>query len=420
MPSLLDALYGIERGVSEGDENMGVYLKAKAEEDEKLAKMLEDFEKKRRQEAERKIKLLKEEERQLKKKEGKLEKNIPFLSKDLRKRKKEISEEIERYAIDEQKRLLGLSESLTTPSIEKKPTMEANPTATPKAKVPEEAHLSDEEYEQGQKLLKWMTGGKASDILKSIPSAWMETGEGLSGLFGDKGLKEKIRGAKKSYEEKMGIDDRDAMNAQTGRLVGDIINPLGIIGRGLKLGKLVSKVPKLAKLLGGGSLYGAIQAEKDDANPLVGAAMGAGTAGTLQGVGKVLSKAKKAKFKKIKDRATFTTPDEISRRASMMGEKATIPELVGDETLINKLKKDSSMINRKRLSGIEGNIKQNAKAQIGALPKGEEELMSLYTNTGELKKKIGEGSSKLYDVVKESGIGNEGLLEKPLLRRVCS
>lgn len=420
---LFDALAGIEKGISEGDENIGTYLKAKADSEEKLSKLLEEVEKKRRREAERKIRLLKEEERQLGKKEGKFEKNIPLINKEIRKRKKEIQDEIERYAIDEQNRLLGLSEALaetkreeTSPIIEKKPPREGKPKKAIRPKGPEEAHLSDLEYEQGQKLLQWMSVGKASDALKSIPSAFLETGEGLSGLLGAKDLKEKIRNLKKSYEEKIGIDDRDAMYAQAGRLGGDLINPLGIIGRGFKLGKFASKIPKLAKHLGAGSLYGAIQAEKDDADPLVGAAMGAGTAAVLQGAGKVLSKGKKAKFQKIKDRATFTKEDEIAQRAAMMGEKATIPEIVGDEVLINKMKKDSSNFNKKRLSSIEGNIKKNAKSQIDALPKGEEELMQLYANTGDLQRNVSENSSKLYDVVKESGIGSEGLLEKSVLK----
>ena len=50
----------------------------------------------------------------------------------------------------------------------------------------------------------------------------METGEGLSGILGAEGLKQKIRSGKEKYEEAVGVDDRDAANAQGGRLLGDI------------------------------------------------------------------------------------------------------------------------------------------------------------------------------------------------------
>ena len=169
--------------------------------------------------------------------------------------------------------------------------------------------------------------------------------------------------------------------------------------------------------MGTGSLYGAIQFEKDDEDPAVGAIVGAGTSLALQGAGKALAKAKKAKFNKIKEGATFTDPKEISERAAMMGKKATIPEIVGEEAGINRIKKDASVFNRKRLETIEGNIKQSAKGQIKGLPKGEKETQTLYGNLGNTKAKLQEESGKLYDIVKEEGLGKGGLIEKKDLQK---
>ena len=414
MASLFEILKGIEQGIAEGDKNLGVYLKGKQQEEEQLLKLLEKQEKKRQKEADRKIKLLKEEDRQLKQEIGRA-KNIPFMDSDLKNRRKEIRSEILEYATDEQRRLAGLPETV---NLSEEPKAKNGD----RSKSSEESHLSDAEYEGGQKLLKWMTGGKLSDVLKSIPSAWMETGEGLSGILGAEGLKQKIRSGKEKYEQAIGVDDRDAANAQGGRLLGDILNPLGLLGRLGKVGKLSkylpkSKYAKSLKNVGTSSLYGAIQAEKDDENPAVGAIVGAGTGLALQGLGKALSKAKKAKFNKIKERATFTDPKEISERAAMMGKKATIPEIVGDETGINKIKRDSSLFNRKRLESIEGNIKKSAKSQIKGLPKGEQETQTLYGNLGNTKANLQEESGKLYDIVKEEGIGKGGLIEKRDLQK---
>lgn len=434
-PSLFDVLLGIEQAIEESGSNIGKYLSLKEEEALKLMKQLEKAEK----EARREEKDLRSNEQYeyntLKKRDKEIDKQLGFwkhvpgaesaLKKEqgeIQKRMAEISSEaIERfsenhsknqnYTTNEQKKLLEPQETLS-----ERIASQSDEPETAKTISQEIPKLTALEYEQGQKLLKWFTGGRGTDFLKSIPSAWLEAGEGLSGLLGAKDLKQKIREGKQAYEEKVGIADRDALNAQAGRLAGDIINPLGLIGKALKLPKLISKVPSFLKHLGSGSLYGAIQAEKDDEDPLTGAAVGAGASAILQGVGKGLSQAKKGKFEKIKKGATFTEPQEILQRTEVMGKGATIPELVGDETLINKIKKDNSVFNKNRMGKIERNIKENAKKQMGELPKGEEELMELYGNLKDVRKEAGEATASLYDVVKESGIGSEGLLEKPLLK----
>jgi len=424
-PSLFDVLLGIEKAIEESGSNIGRYLSEKEREDLEIAKKVretekeeEKKEKKRRDEEAYRIKLLKLEDKQLKDQETKFTKNIPFFNKEIKSKRKNINSEIEKYAVEEQKRLLGTPDTLASRISSEAPKPES---VQEKVRSNEEnaSELSDLEYEQGQKLLKWMTGGKASDTLKSIPSAWLETGEGLAGILGAKDIKQKIREAKQKYEEKVGVEDRDALNAQGGRLLGDIINPLGLIGRAAKFAgglKYISKVPSFLRYMGSGSLYGAIQAEKDDENPLAGAAVGAGASAALQGAGKIISKAKKAKFENIKKGATFTDPEEILQRAEVMGKGATIPELVGDEAMINRIKKDSSVFNKNRMGKIERNIKENAKSQMSEVPKGEEELMDLYANLKGVRKEAGEATSSLYDVVKESGIGSEGLLEKPLMK----
>ena len=101
----------------------------------------------------------------------------------------------------------------------------------------------------------------------------------------------------------------------------------------------------------------------------------------------------------------------------MIGKKATIPEIVGEEAGINQIKKDSSIFNRKRLESIEGNIKKSAKGQINGLPRGEKETQTLYGNLGNTKARLQEESGKLYDIVKEEGIGKGGLIEKPDLQK---
>lgn len=443
-PSLFDVLLGIEQAIEESGSNIGRYLSEKEKAGLELAKQIEEAnqlkgkeEKQRRAEEAYRIKLLKLEDKQLKDQENKFTKSIPFFNREIKERRKEIREEIQSYAFNEQNRLIKNEEDTLASRIasndkskekhKKEPESEFSDRDQEKRRLweliydlpstrEEPSNLSEIEKEKGEQLLSWMTGGRGTDFLKSIPSAWFETGEGLSGLLGGKDLKQKIREGKQAYEEKVGIVDRDALNAQAGRLTGDIINPLGLIGKALKLPKLISKVPNFLKHLGSGSLYGAIQAEKEDEDLLTGAAIGAGASAILQGVGKGLSQAKKGKFEKIKKGATFTKPQEILQRKEVMGKGATIPELVGDETLINKIKKDSSVFNKNRMGKIERNIKENTKKQMGELPKGEEELMELYGNLKDVRKEAGQATASLYDVVKESGIGSEGLLEKPLLK----
>ena len=87
---LFDILKGIEQGISEGDKNLGVYLKRETEEKEreekKLSKLLAEMEKqeeKRKKEVNRQINLKKEEDKILKSQENKFLAKMPILGKAL-------------------------------------------------------------------------------------------------------------------------------------------------------------------------------------------------------------------------------------------------------------------------------------------------------------------------------------------------
>lgn len=415
---LFDILKGIEQGISEGDKNLGVYLKRETEE-KKLSKLLAEMEKqeeKRKKEVGRQIKLKKEEDKILKSQENKFLSKMPILGKALEDpRRKELRDEIEDLVRLEQ----GLDDTelpaLLSDSIKESPTSNKNKI---RPKSENESHLTDQEYEQGQKILKWFTGGKISDLPKSLPSAVMELGEGASGLVGAKGLKEKIRSGKEAYEDFVGIDDRDAFWASGGRFLGEIpvMGGLGKVLKGLPLLNKLSKARPLVRHAGSGSLYGAIQAEKDDGDPLEGALVGGALGAGTSLVGSAATKLKGRGFSKIKKRASITDPEEILRRTEVMGDKATLPELVGDEKGINRLKRDLSRKNNSRMESVEDSIKSSAKKIHQALPQGEEEIQTLYKELQTLKGKVGEESAALYGNVKEFGLGKEGILEPGVLK----
>ena len=420
---LFEILKGIEQGISKGDKNLGVYLKKEAEEKEreekKLSKLLAEMEKqeeKRKKEVGRQIKLKKEEDKILKSQENKFLAKMPFLGKALEDpRRKDLRDEIEELVRLEQ----GLDDTelptSLSDSIKESSTSDKN-KIRPKSK--DESHLTDQEYEQGQKLLKWFTGGKMSDLPKSLVSGAMELGEGASGLVGAKGLKQKIRSGKEAYEDFVGIDDRDAFWASGGRFLGEmpVMGALGKVLRGLPLLNKLSKARPILKHTGAGSLYGAIQAEKDDGDPIEGALIGGALGAGTSLAGSAASKLKGNGLGKIKKRASITDPEEVLRRAEVMGEKATIPELVGDEKGINRLKRDTSRKNISRMESVEDSIKGNAKKIKQALPQGEEEIQTLYKELQTLKGKVGEESAALYGNVKEFGLGKEGILEPGVLK----
>lgn len=424
---LFDILKGIEQGISEGDKNLGVYLKRETEEKEreekKLSKLLAEMEKqeeKRKKEVNRQINLKKEEDKILKSQENKFLAKMPILGKALEDpRRKDL-----RYEIEELVRLEQGYDDADIPTSLRDSIKESS-ISTPisdkkqiRPKSENESHLTDQEYEQGQKLLKWFTGGKISDLPKSLPSAVMELGEGASGLVGAKGLKEKIRSGKEAYEDFVEIDDRDAFWASGGRFLGEIpvMGGLGKVLKGLPLLNKLSKARPLVRHAGSGSLYGAIQAEKDDGDPLEGALVGGALGAGTSLVGSAATKLKGRGLSKIKKRASITDPEEILRRTEVMGDKATIPELVGDEKGINRLKRDLSRKNNSRMESVEDSIKSSAKKIHQALPQGEEEIQTLYKELQSLKGKVGEESASLYGNVKEFGLGKEGILEPGVLR----
>ena len=175
-------------------------------------------------------------------------------------------------------------------------------------------------------------------------------------------------------------------------------------------GSLLTRILKNAGVgAAEGAGYGALYGEGDLGAVGGGAALG----GILRGaLGSKKPKAQKMKeeFAQIKGRATFDNPDMIQRRADIMGEGATVPEIVGDVHMINKLKQDPSKGNKSRMQNITDSINEKAKKIRNEV--AIEEPSNIYKELGELRNRVKEKSNILYDVAKEGGIGNQGLLDK--------
>ena len=268
---------------------------------------------------------------------------------------------------------------------------------------------TEKEKEQADQLLNFMkrTGKNYNDFTLSILPGMMEMGEGATGIVGAKDAKQWIRDKKYKYEEALDID-RNSLSARGGRFLGEMLVPMGAPA---KLFKWAGKAAPLLKALTAGGAFGAVASEAQDENPLKGALYGASTGAIMHGLGSTLSKVfgKKKMAKElaaIKKDATLKTEEEILHAADLMGKKATIGEIVGSEKAVQRMKKGGV----KRLENIEGHLKEEAGKLAEKIPQNEK--ISLYQNLEGLKKNVTEEANQLYDVVKESGIGNENILDR--------
>ncbi len=354
--------------------------------------------------------------------------------KELQKQLKEARKEHERVINEKRRQIRDLEKQkkLERPFYEKL----GFKSATTKAITREQQRLSNEinqltglgeiELSEDSGLLKAIKGVNLKDTLKSLPSGVMEAGEGLMGLGenflpGHAGnlsgiLKRGIRKTKEDYENLVGIEDRAGLGAKGGRVIGEILTPTP--GGKLKWGG------KLLKALGIGGLWGAIEAGKQDydtpeeardatiKNALIGTGIGLGTHAVGSKLSKYLSRNNKVKkdFAKIRNDAVLKEEEEILRAAKNMGEDATIGEIVGSGKTLKKITRDSSFLNKNRLEKVEDHMKDSAREFAEGLPKGEK--LNLYRGIDRTKAHVKEEASKLYDAVKEEGIGREGIMPK--------
>jgi len=395
---------------------------------EREGKELEEILKRQKEQA-------KEEERLLKKQleEKKLEERI--LAKELKEQKKWYEKKgliktadtkaLEKGLHDVRQEILSLISSPMVEPQEFLSPMERNRTPSKPAEAPTEAKelltepptrksiSKEEEKRQADSLLNFMKKADQNlgDIFPSTVSGVMEMGEGLTGILGLKKAKEGIRSGKEKYEEAV-VKDRNSWGAKTGRFLGEMLIPMGAPA---KLFKWAKRGAPLVRALSSGGLYGALSAESQDENPAEGALIGAGTGGVIHGLGsaagKMFGKKKLAKeLQAMKKDATLKAEEDILHAADLMGEKATIGEIVGSEKAVSKMKDYP-----KRLEKIEERLKEKAGNLAETIPQNEK--LKLYENLEKHKTNVTEEANKLYDVVKESGIGQENILDRRTMQR---
>ena len=376
----------------------------------------------------------KEEERLLKKQleEKKLEERI--LAKELKEQKKWYEKKgliktsdtkaLEKGLHDVRQEILSLVSSPMFEAQEALSPTEPKRTLSKSAEAPiEDPELltepslkggisKEEEKRQADALLNFMKADtNLGDILPSTVSGVMELGEGLTGILGLQKAKEAIRSGKEKYES-VAVKDRNSFGAKTGRFLGEMLIPLGAPA---KLFKWAKRGAPLLRALSSGGLYGALSAEAQDENPIEGAIIGAGTGATVHGLGssanKVFGKKKLAKeLQAMKKDATLKAKEDILHASDLMGEKATIGEIVGSEKTVKRMKDYP-----KRLTKIEERLKEKAGTFAETIPQNEK--LQLYENLAKHKTNVTEEASRLYDVVKESGIGQENILDRKTMQR---
>lgn len=262
------------------------------------------------------------------------------------------------------------------------------------------------------------------DFALSMPSGFLEFVEGGLGLVGAEKWKKGVRKGKKKYEEFMGVEDRNSIPSKAGRLAGDIgatiaggraLKGVGAAVKGAQgLGKLpdylskVEKLPKMAKRAIPASLYGAIQAESQDENPLTGALTGAALGETLHQAVNLPSKIMKKTFNRIKKGAKIKDPERILERAELMGPDASIAEIVYNTDEVNALKRKPNFV--KAMGKTKQHVEKKADEQLANLPMSMQDEVDLYKNINTLYKEGKEKANKLYGYSKQLGLGEESLL----------
>lgn len=220
-------------------------------------------------------------------------------------------------------------------------------------------------------------------------------------------VSDKLKEAEGSVDTSFGANPQ----AKSNEALEMVIDTLSLPGSKLvKGGNLLTRSAKnAAKGAATGVGYGALYSGGDPDSMKLGAALG----GTLHtALGAKTPKLQK-ELQQIKQRANVKDPEEVLKRAKLMGKEATIPEVVGDEKLINKLKRDTSKSNLSRTEAVEANIKRASQKAAEEFPK--EETLNLYRNLEGLQKIVKEERNLLYDVVKEAGIGKGGLLDRSVV-----
>ena len=383
------------------------------------------------EELKRQKELAKEEEKLLKKQleDKKLEERI--ISKELKEQKKWYEKKgviktaetkaLEKRAKEVRQEILSLIENPLLQDQEAFSPMKRNNAFSEEGGLPlteeeppaKKTISKEEEERQADKLLDVMNhlGQNFGDIIPSTLSGVMEMGEGLTGILGLKKAKEGIRSGKELYEN-FAVEDRNSWGAKTGRFIGEMLTPLGAPA---KLFKWAKRGAPLLRALASGGLYGGIAAEAQDKDALEGALLGAGTGGTIHGLGsvagKALGKKKLAKeLKAMRSDATLKGEADILNAAELMGEKATIGEVVGSEKAVRRMKDYP-----KRLEKIEERLKEKAGGLAESIPQNEK--LKLYGNLEKHKANVTEEASKLYDVVKESGIATDNILDRKTMQR---
>lgn len=268
-----------------------------------------------------------------------------------------------------------------------------------------EHYTPENRWEDAKTVAHTLTGG---DVLRSIPSSTIELLEGGAGLAGKEDLKEKIREDKLAFENIIGVRDRNSAEAKTGRIIGDIIDPIGKVtkvAKGLplikRLAQASSKLPKSIRFMGNlakntakAGTYGAIQSEINDEDPVKGALVAGGVGAGLNLAFTGAPKLAKKMYQKTAKGARYKNPEEIISREKLMGEKALIP-----------------------MRGVEENIERESRKFAQSLPTEKEEIIPLYQNIENLFQEASEQGGKLYDTTKEMGVGKEAILPKGTIKR---
>ena len=234
-------------------------------------------------------------------------------------------------------------------------------------------------YNEKTGLDKWVSRGK--DFVKNIPVGAVDLVEGPIGIAANlspEGSLKDYLGAKRQslrdvrdlQKEELGIESPESLSSSLGRGVA----PVAAIPMGGGVGGVLSS----------GAALGALESGLHDADtPIEGlkdlginVGIGGGLAAVGHGAGRMLTKhLGKGRTKKlltdIKKDARVTGKEEIKRAAKLMGEEATIGEIVGSDKAIKKIAKDASGKNQRRLEKIEGSMRAGAKRASGNLPNGE-------------------------------------------------
>lgn len=225
-------------------------------------------------------------------------------------------------------------------------------------------------------------------------------------------INEGLKRAEENLELAFGSDPQAKSKEATEMLVDMLTLPVAKVA---KVGSRLARAAKnIAKGAAQGAGYAGLYSGGDPEAMKYGAILG-GALNTALGAKTPKAEKLKTQLSKIKERAGITSEQEVLKRAELLGKEATIPEIVGDEKLINKLKRDPSKSNIERMEALEENIKKASQKIQEMLPKEENVDLKLYKNLVKTQEIAKEEVGKLFDVVKESGVGKQALLDRSII-----